>query len=121
MLSDEDLTRELFDRLEMVWHEVRPDLVPSCAAPAYVRHEAAGNRTVNLASFAFELAQVSIAGGQEMLDRRLSRGRTTRNGAEQVCKPCPARPAQPDRWRRHSQSRLSHGQHTSLQQLNFGA
>ena len=41
-MSDNSAMRDLFDRWELVWHEDRHDLVESCVAPAYLRHEAAG-------------------------------------------------------------------------------
>lgn len=53
-----EVTRELFDRWELVWHEDRHDLVPSCVGPAYIRHEAAGDRTVTGDSYAAELAKM---------------------------------------------------------------
>jgi SnoaL-like domain len=60
-MSEESVTRDLFDRWELVWHEGRYDLVPSCVGPAYVRHEAAGDRTVNAESYGAELAKMKEA------------------------------------------------------------
>ena len=57
-MSDESLTRDLFDRWELVWHEDRHDLVPSCVGPTYLRHEARGDRTVTAESYAAELAKM---------------------------------------------------------------
>ena len=57
-MSDEAVTRDLFDRWEMVWHDDRHDLVPSCVGSAYVRHDASGVRTVSAESYALELAQM---------------------------------------------------------------
>lgn len=48
-------TRDLFDRLERVWHEGRYDLVPACVAPSYIRHDESGTRTVTQAEYAAEL------------------------------------------------------------------
>ena len=38
-MSDESVMRDLFDRWELVWHEDRHELISSCVAPAYLRHE----------------------------------------------------------------------------------
>ena len=38
------------------WHEDRYDLVASCVGPTYIRHEAAGERTVTAAT----LEQIQI-------------------------------------------------------------
>ena len=54
-MSDESVTRDLFDRWELVWHEERYDLVPSCVGPTYLRHEATGDRTVTAEGYAGEL------------------------------------------------------------------
>jgi len=51
-------TSALFDRWELVWHEDRHDLMPSCVAPSYVRHDAAGERTVTAESYAEELTKM---------------------------------------------------------------
>ena len=53
-----EATRDLFDRWELVWHEDRYDLVPSCVGPTYIRHEAAGDRTVTADSYAAELTKM---------------------------------------------------------------
>jgi hypothetical protein len=53
-----EVTRALFDRWELVWHDDRYDLVPSCVGPTYLRHEAAGDRTVTGDSYAAELARM---------------------------------------------------------------
>lgn len=57
-MSDETVTRDLFDRWELVWHENQHDLVPSCVAAAYLRHEAGGDRTVTANSYAAELTRM---------------------------------------------------------------
>jgi hypothetical protein len=57
----ETITRDLFDRWELVWHEDRHDLMPSCVAPTYIRHDAAGERTVTAESYATELSQMKAA------------------------------------------------------------
>ncbi len=56
-MSDQSRISELFDRWEQVWHEGRYDLVPSCVAPTYVRHDEMGDRTVTPDSYAAELAR----------------------------------------------------------------
>jgi len=55
-MSDESIARDLFDRWELVWHEDRHDLVSSCVGPAYLRHDAGGDRTVTAKGYAAELA-----------------------------------------------------------------
>jgi hypothetical protein len=55
-----EVTRDLFDRWELVWHEDRYDLVSSCVGPNYIRHEAAGDRTVTADSYAAELAKMKV-------------------------------------------------------------
>jgi hypothetical protein len=60
-MSEESVTRELFDRWELVWHEDRYDLVPSCVGSTYVRHEATGDRTVTAESYGAELAKMKEA------------------------------------------------------------
>jgi hypothetical protein len=57
-MSDESVTRDLFDRWERVWHEGQYDLVPGCVAPTYLRHDALGDRTVTPESYAAELARM---------------------------------------------------------------
>ena len=57
-MSGESTTRDLFDRWELVWHEDRHDLFPSCVGPTYLRHEATGDRTVTADSYAAELAKM---------------------------------------------------------------
>jgi hypothetical protein len=57
-MSDESVTRDLFDRWELVWHEGQYDLVPGCVAPKYLRHDASGDRTVTPESYAAELAKM---------------------------------------------------------------
>ncbi len=58
MAADNSVMRDLFDRWELVWHEDRHDLVASCVAPAYLRHEAAGDRIVTADSYAAELKRM---------------------------------------------------------------
>lgn len=60
-MSMESITSDLFDRWELVWHEDRHDLVASCVRPTYVRHEAAGDRTVTAESYGPELAKMKEA------------------------------------------------------------
>ena len=53
-----DAVRDLFDRWEQVWHEGRYDLVASCVADEYIRHDEAGDRTVTREAYAAEIAKV---------------------------------------------------------------
>ena len=55
-MAEESVTRDLFDRWELVWHEEQYDLVPGCVAPVYIRHEEAGTRQVTPEAYAAELA-----------------------------------------------------------------
>jgi predicted SnoaL-like aldol condensation-catalyzing enzyme len=57
-MSNESVVRDLFDRWERVWHEGEFDLVPSCVAPRYIRHDEVGNRTVTREAYAAELAEL---------------------------------------------------------------
>jgi hypothetical protein len=57
-MSLESATRDLFDRWERVWHGGEFDLIPSCVAPSYTRHDHLGDRTVTPDSYAGELAKV---------------------------------------------------------------
>ena len=50
--------RDLFDRWERVWHEGQHDLVPSCVAEDYIRHDENGDRTVTRDAYAAELAAI---------------------------------------------------------------
>jgi SnoaL-like domain len=56
-MSEETVTRELFDRWERVWHEGQYDLIPSCVGAHYIRHDEAGDRTVTREAYAEELAK----------------------------------------------------------------
>lgn len=57
-MSEEDVTRELFERWERVWRDGEYDLVPSCVADEYIRHDENGERTVTPESYAAELKQL---------------------------------------------------------------
>ncbi len=57
-MSIESVTRDLFDRWERVWHGGELDLIPSCVAPTYIRHDHLGDRTVTPKSYEGELAKV---------------------------------------------------------------
>lgn len=58
-MSDQKITINLFNRWERVWHEGRFDLVPSCVADIYIRHDGqTGDRTVTRESYAAEIAQI---------------------------------------------------------------
>jgi hypothetical protein len=50
-----EAVRRLFDQWERVWHEGQYQLVPQCVAPAYIRHDEAGTRSVTPAQYAAEL------------------------------------------------------------------
>jgi hypothetical protein len=56
-MSDESAMRDLFDRWERVWHEGQYDLIPSCVAQNYVRHDEKGDRTVTREDYAAEIAK----------------------------------------------------------------
>lgn len=58
-MSDRKTTIELFNRWEQVWHQGKLDLVPSCVADTYIRHDAQkGDRTVTRDAYAAEIAQI---------------------------------------------------------------
>jgi hypothetical protein len=57
-MSDESVMRELFDRWERVWHEGQYDLVPSCVAENYIRHDEGGDRTITREAYAAEIAKI---------------------------------------------------------------
>jgi hypothetical protein len=57
-MPDDSVIRDLFDRWELVWHEDRHELIPTCVAPTYLRHEAAGDRTVTSESYGPELKKL---------------------------------------------------------------
>jgi len=59
-MSAEPVLRDLFDRWERVWHERRYDLIPTCVAPHYIRHDDAGERTVTREAYAVELAKLHL-------------------------------------------------------------
>jgi hypothetical protein len=50
--------RSLFDRWERVWHQGEFDLIPSCVASNYIRHDEAGDRAVSRDDYANELAKL---------------------------------------------------------------
>ena len=56
-MSDDSAMRDLFDHWERVWHEGQFDLVPSCVAESYVRHDENGDRTVTRDAYAAEIAK----------------------------------------------------------------
>lgn len=57
-MTSEAVTAALFDRWERVWHGGEFDLIPSCVAPTYIRHDHLGDRTTTPESYAGELARV---------------------------------------------------------------
>jgi hypothetical protein len=57
-MSDEAVTRALFDRWQRVWVDGEFDLVPDCVNETYIRHEHAGDRTVTREAYAAELAKL---------------------------------------------------------------
>ena len=56
-MSDDSVTRDLFDRWERVWHGGEFDLVPSCVGALYIRHDETGDRTITREAYATEIAQ----------------------------------------------------------------
>jgi hypothetical protein len=57
-MSNEFVMHDLFVRWERVWHEGQYDLVPSCVAENYIRHDEGGDRTVTREAYAAEIAKV---------------------------------------------------------------
>ncbi len=57
-MTDSEAMRNLFDRWERVWHKGEFDLVSSCVADRYIRHDEAGNRTVTREAYAAELVEM---------------------------------------------------------------
>jgi hypothetical protein len=57
-MSDQAMMRDLFDRWEQVWHEGQFDLVASCVADHYIRHDEVGDRTVTREAYAAEIAKI---------------------------------------------------------------
>ncbi|WP_072386543.1 nuclear transport factor 2 family protein [Hyphomicrobium sp. CS1BSMeth3] len=57
-MSKEAALRDLFDYWERVWHRGEFDLVATCVAPRYIRHDEAGDRTVTREAYADELAEL---------------------------------------------------------------
>jgi hypothetical protein len=56
-----DSVRDLLDRWEQVWHEGRYDLIPSCVASHYIRHDEKGDRTLTRDEYAAGLQVVNMA------------------------------------------------------------
>lgn len=56
--SQESGMVDLFNRWERVWHEGKFDLVPSCVAESYIRHDPKGDRTVRRDAYAEEIAKI---------------------------------------------------------------
>lgn len=57
-MSDLEVIRSLFDRWERVWNHGELDLVPTCVAPHYLRHEEAGDRVVTPEEYATEIVKL---------------------------------------------------------------
>jgi len=57
-MLDESAIRDLFDRWERVWHQGQFDLVATCVAENYIRHDESGDRTVTRDAYAKEIAQI---------------------------------------------------------------
>ena len=57
-MSEETVTRDLFDRWQRVWVDGEFDLVPSCVGETYLRHDQAGDRVVTREGYAAELDQL---------------------------------------------------------------
>ncbi|WP_454659143.1 oxidoreductase [Bosea beijingensis] len=53
-----DLINELFDRWERVWNHGELDLVASCVAPRYLRHEDTGDRVVSPEEYVAEIEKL---------------------------------------------------------------
>jgi SnoaL-like domain len=57
-MLDESAMRDLFDRWERVWLEGQLNLVETCVAEHYIRHDENGDRTVSRDAYAKEIAQL---------------------------------------------------------------
>jgi len=57
-MSQDAAMIDLFNRWEQVWNEGKFDLVPSCVANAYIRHDPKGDRTVTRDAYAAEVASI---------------------------------------------------------------
>ena len=57
-MLDESAMRDLFDRWERVWHQGQLNLVATCVAGHYIRHDESGDRTVTRDAYAKEIAQI---------------------------------------------------------------
>ena len=57
-MSDECAMRDLFDRWERVWVEGQLNLVETCVAGHYIRHDENGDRTLTRDAYAKEIAQL---------------------------------------------------------------
>jgi hypothetical protein len=57
-MLDESAMRDLFDRLERIWHLGQLNLVATCFAEEYTRHDENGDRTVTRDAYAKEIAQI---------------------------------------------------------------
>jgi hypothetical protein len=55
-MSNETVLRDLLDRWVRVWQEGQYDLVASCVAPKYVRHDEIGDRVVTPETYSAEIA-----------------------------------------------------------------
>jgi hypothetical protein len=51
---------DLFNRWEQIWHEGKFDLMPSCVAETYIRHDQKGDRTVTRDTYAAEIANIRM-------------------------------------------------------------
>ena len=57
-MSQDSAVIDLFNRWEQVWNEGKFDLVPSCVANSYIRHDPKGDRTVTRDAYAAEVAKI---------------------------------------------------------------
>lgn len=57
-MSQDSVMIDLFNRWEQVWNEGKFDLVQSCVADAYIRHDPKGDRTVTRDAYAAEVASI---------------------------------------------------------------
>ncbi|WP_324747602.1 hypothetical protein [Pseudomonas veronii] len=59
-MSDFEVTRSLFDRWERVWNHGELDLISTCVARQYLRHEEAGDRVVTPEEYAVEIISLKL-------------------------------------------------------------
>ncbi len=57
-MAQKSVMIDLFNRWERVWNEGKFELVPSCVANSYIRHDPKGDRTVTRDDYAAEVAKI---------------------------------------------------------------